>query len=122
MEPTSDPQDGKLQLRFATTNRGKLDFLRIVVASAIADGIVESIATCEHIELNWKKILAAAALLHISCLRKCVTWSCLRYKRTPSQRSAQQKRRLPFNSLVETWLFRTADKMAGVTTCNTLGP
>ena len=36
-------EDGKISLRFVTTNRGKVDFLRVVLESAAADSILQSV-------------------------------------------------------------------------------
>ena len=44
--------DGKARLRFVTTNRGKLDFLRIVLEPVVAEGIVESLAACWQLALT----------------------------------------------------------------------
>ncbi|CAE7233856.1 unnamed protein product [Symbiodinium sp. CCMP2456] len=40
-------EDGKISLRFVTTNRGKVDFLRVVLESAAADSILQSVEMCD---------------------------------------------------------------------------
>mmetsp|Transcript_62666 Transcript_62666/g.147056 ORF Transcript_62666/g.147056 Transcript_62666/m.147056 type:complete len:233 (-) Transcript_62666:28-726(-) len=40
-------EDDRIRLRFVTTNRGKVDFLRVVLESAAADSILHSVEMCD---------------------------------------------------------------------------